>query len=333
MTRVLLSAFILTLVLSTVSYSQQDETQLVVENNSSPKETIKIDEFGKATEEDISARIDNLFIQLNNNLDFQGYVITYKGGDFLPSDYDVHPNVEAIRKAIAFRRYDESRLVFIDGGFRKEQATEFWMVPPGGVIPVPTETVDKPTLPKDHSYLWGKAFPGDNYDDETSSEFVLPEVKARLAEEEKRAEEEAAANQDPSENGQMPDEVVSEQAGENTESDEEQPLSKEDIDEQRFSWANEKFGNAISADKTNTGVIILYADDQYYDVNKLMKFIEDGRDRIAKASKLNSNQISVVFGGYRPWIQAEFWVVPDGAGQPLPSPEDRPVEDTANTEN
>ena len=330
MIRTLLGSAVLSIVFSITSFSQNIQQQDLVTDVFTPKETIKIDEFGKATDEDVSARIDNFFIQLNNNPDAQGYIITYKGQDFLPADYDVHPNVTRIRKAIAFRRYDESRVVFIDGGFRKEQITEFFLVPPGCVVPQPTETVEKPVLPKDRAYEWGREYPDSNYDDESSSEFILPEVTARMAEEEKRAKEEEAANQSPAE---QQEEFVPEQPSENTENNEEGPLTKDEIEEQRFSWADEKFGAAISADQKNTGVIILYADDQYYDINKLTKFVEEGRDKIAKASKLDPNQISVIFGGYRSFIQADFWVVPDGAGGPLPSPEDRPVESNVDIEN
>src|SRR5262249_5179671 len=155
----------------------------------------KVDEFGKATHCDLSARIDNLFTQLNANPDATGYVITYNGADFLPSDYDRSPMRQQIMKAIAFRSYESSRLVFIDGGFRETITTELFLVPPNGALPTPTETVPKPKMPKTKTFLWGEAvFEGFDDGVDPLSDFILPEIKAKQDEEMAATEAEIAAD-------------------------------------------------------------------------------------------------------------------------------------------
>ena len=70
-------------------------------------------------------------------------------------------------------------------------------------------------------------------------------------------------------------------------------------------------------------MIVLYADENYYDINSLMAFVEDGRSRIAKRSGIESDRIQVVFGGYRGVPQVELWLVPDGGPMPEFRTDDR----------
>ncbi len=74
-------------------------------------------------------------------------------------------------------------------------------------------------------------------------------------------------------------------------------------------------------------MIIFYADDAYYDVSKLQSHIEDGRRRIAEAAKISPDKIQVIFGGYRNFIEAEFWIVPKRGEMPKPKPEEKLIEE------
>jgi hypothetical protein len=92
----------------------------------------QIDEFGKVTNDDIKARVDGFYTQLNNNPAAQGYVINYG------SPADIKARRAAIMKAIAFRKYDPSRLTFVDGPDQGTGImTRFWLVPSGAVPPTP----------------------------------------------------------------------------------------------------------------------------------------------------------------------------------------------------
>ena len=80
--------------------------------------------------------------------------------------------------------------------------------------------------------------------------------------------------------------------------------------------AKKGFGDAIKANPTNNGVIVLYADENTYDLERLVGFVEGGRNQIAELSALGSERIQVVFGGYRAVPQVELWVVPEGGSMP-----------------
>ena len=63
---------------------------------------------------------------------------------------------------------------------------------------------------------------------------------------------------------------------------------------------------------------------------KLKRFVEEGRDRIAKAANLRPAQIKVMFGGFREWPQIEYWIVSKGAKAPVPTPEERPANEESS---
>ncbi|MEP6847962.1 MAG: hypothetical protein ABI999_03835 [Acidobacteriota bacterium] len=312
----LVRIILLTLVSAIVGFSQQAEDDMPVSANPQPKVAIKIDEFGKAGDCDLGARIDNLFTQLNNNPDATGYIITYSGKDFLPSDYERSPMRERIVKGMAFRKYDTSRIVFVDGGFRETVSTELFLVPPGVVAPSSSETVSKPKMPKRKTFLWGRS--GIGFNDEGSDildEFILPEVKAKQ-DAEFPADSVVENDGNTEASNDAPVEEVSDAP--------EPPFSPEDIQDLRFLWANEKFGSEIVGRKEASGILIFYADDQYYDISRVRYFVEEGKSRIANSAKLDLSRIQVIYGGYRDFPEAEFWIVPPGGEIPLAKPDERP---------
>jgi hypothetical protein len=312
-------------------YTTDLSTPVTSEN---PIGTTKIDEFGRVSECELGARIQNFFAELANDPDSTGYILLYNGADVLPSEYGVQGSLmdKRIRQEIAFLKLDESRVVFVEGGFRKSLTTELWRVPAGYFPPEPSDVVEKPTMPKDKTFLWGKSWVGDGNEDVGDDEFILPSVKAKQEEEEKLAElENAALNVEQADlaTGGLPEEtgVQSEEVPlDNEESVETVQLSPEEIRENRYSWARASFGEEIANRSKATGVLIFYADDEYYDIKKVVQFVIEGRNIIAKKSKIDRKLIKIVFGGYRNSMEAEFWIVPPKGKMPKPTPEDRPVE-------
>ncbi|HVF30599.1 MAG TPA: hypothetical protein VNA22_06490 [Pyrinomonadaceae bacterium] len=104
------------------------------------------------------------------------------------------------------------------------------------------------------------------------------------------------------------------------------------VTDAKFHWAKKSFGDVVKgkpggdgvkAKTESNGVIVLYADENFYDINALMSFVEEGRNRIAANADLPANRIQVVFGGYRGIPQVELWVVAEGAAMPEFRAEDR----------
>ncbi len=164
------------------------------------------------------------------------------------------------------------------------------------------------------------------------NQFILPDVRARLDEE---PVGDADSSFDPStiDPGTSSDQVAqSEPSGEAQNEDAQQPAAGENeegypagsrLDTLKYAWAKKAFGEAVKASPTNTGVIILYADENYYDAEKLTRFVEEGRDRIAESAVIPGDRIQVVFGGYRAVPQVELWVVPQGGPMPEFKTDDR----------
>lgn len=292
--------------------------------NREKKVAVKIAEYGAAGECERSAIADLFFSALAENPDATGYVINYQGENVLPAEYESSLRARQIRQAIAFRRFDASRIVFIGGGFRSEAASEFWLVPTGADKPTPTDTVPKPALPKNKTYLHDNKGFTQAYEEEDSilSDFILPHVKAEIAERQRLDEEEWEKN-DPQGAAEYKASLASE-----VENPPEEP-TREELDEARFFWLSGNFGDAIKHQKGARGVIIFYADDLYFDVNKLHAFIDEGRRKIAGDAKIPIEKIQVLFGGYRDRTQAEFWIVPKKGEPPIPTPEQRKTEDEA----
>lgn len=94
----------------------------------------KIEEFGVVTDGYVKMVMDSFYIDLNNNPSAQGYIINYG----LPRE--IAKRRAQIAKSIAFRRYDGTRITFVEGGFRPKIKTEFWLVPLGAENPKPQIT-------------------------------------------------------------------------------------------------------------------------------------------------------------------------------------------------
>ena len=90
-----------------------------------------VDEYGALKDDDVKARVDNFYIQLNNNPSAKGYIINYG------TPAQIKKQKAQIMKAINFRKYDASRVTFVDGPNNGEVKTKFWLVPAGADNPQP----------------------------------------------------------------------------------------------------------------------------------------------------------------------------------------------------
>ncbi|MEQ1604755.1 MAG: hypothetical protein ABL999_07785 [Pyrinomonadaceae bacterium] len=104
------------------------ETAGVIEGQ---KPAIPVDEYGVLKDDDVKARVDNFYIQLNNDPSSKGYIINYG------TAAQIKKQKAQIMKAINFRKYDASRVTFVDGPNNGEIKTKFWLVPAGADNPQP----------------------------------------------------------------------------------------------------------------------------------------------------------------------------------------------------
>jgi hypothetical protein len=154
------------------------------------------------------------------------------------------------------------------------------------------------------------------------NEYIRSDVRQRLDREPVSQDEEPALADEPQTSEHDEDSPAVEQV-ENAEADDDVETKARNLDKIRFAWAKKKFGDVLAADPNLTGTIVVYADERFYDIDRLLMFIDSGRDRIAAGSEVDANSIQVLFGGYRGVPQVEMWVVPIGAEPPEMKPEDR----------
>lgn len=86
----------------------------------------QVDELGHICSEDLMARLDNFFIQLNNDPTAKGYIFFYGGN--LTEGRNLHL-IDYMTKFYPTRRIDKSRLLLLRGENREQEHTEFWLVP------------------------------------------------------------------------------------------------------------------------------------------------------------------------------------------------------------
>lgn len=277
-------------------------------------EAQKIDEFDSLTECDLRSRLDNFLVELTRQPYAIGYIFFYQGENALPSEIENPKRAERLYlNHINMRRFDANRIV-LNNYYRKETATELWIVPENAAPPTPTGTIEKPKVSLDKTLLYDRGYIDFEYDSDNSLNFLLPHKKAEY---EKMFE---------------PSEEFAEEVTEETNT-EETKLSAEELEEIKFGWTSDRFGAFLEKNKKMKGVIMFYADDQEYDIGKVTSHIEEGKQRIAKAANIKPERMKVVFGGYKSYIQIEFWAVPEKGNSPVPEPEERIIEEETESED
>ncbi len=99
-----------------------------------PDEPISVDEFGNLKDDDVKARVDNFYIQLNNNPNAQGYAIIY--GTAAQKKKLRAQIMKAINRPGSGQ--DASRITFVDGPDDGSGGkVKFYLVPAGATPPNP----------------------------------------------------------------------------------------------------------------------------------------------------------------------------------------------------
>ncbi|HRI05128.1 MAG TPA: hypothetical protein PLL77_15430 [Pyrinomonadaceae bacterium] len=295
----------------------------------------KIDEFSHIDDSELYINVAVLFERLKTEpAGTYAYVIAYKGADALPADRDRNRVAERIRESIALQNQDARQLVMIDGGFRKTDGAEFFFVEAGNKPPLPSNTVPPPKTPRG-TVLWAKTIlteessPIEEFvnraivyrdleDDDTDGRPFIPDLP------------ETQPNPSTSQPETWKLGLFIPELTFNTDNSEKLPLTAEELDAIRFNWTNKKFAGAVAKTKGSYGIMIYYADDQFYDISRLEPFIAAGRDRMAYAAGIFGESIQIIFGGYRGQPQVEYWLVPADGTRPIAKPEAHDAPPTDN---
>ena len=95
-------------------------------------DAILVDEFGRLANDDIRARLDAFFLELQNNPTNQGYIINYG------TNAEIAARERLITNHIAFRQFDRSRITLVRGGdLGTGPNTKLYRIPPGAENPTP----------------------------------------------------------------------------------------------------------------------------------------------------------------------------------------------------
>lgn len=295
-----------------------------IENPESPEitQTTKFDDFGPVGDCDLGARLDNFLIALRNYPAAKGYIIFYRGADELPAqqtDEFAGRVLSMYSNHLRFRRFPPERVTTIDGGFRSERVTELWLVPPGGEIPQPSDTVEKPEQPKNKALLIER-----NYLELAGAEIPEPEESVEETETEVVWD------------GTVEPVAPFKSSETNTEKENQTGAEIEEEtapEEEFFEWTSGYFANILKEDKSARGRVIFYADETVYDLTKARAIVEKGMQNLAKETELDLRRVKIIFGGYREAPEVEFWIVPRGAKKPKPEPQERKIKEEIETEN
>jgi hypothetical protein len=265
------------------------------DNKEKPVEPIKFDEVGDVDTCEFLKRISKFFQATSNKPDHQGYIINYG------FDTDIANREQWITQRIASRNFDRSRITLVRGGYLPVPTTEFWLIPPHAKNPNVSKSEPEPPAGtvSPHASLFDTTY------FQEFDEFVLDSIKQK-EEEERRQEQHDDGDQD-----------AEEDYGPNS------------PPRDRFKWTEVYVPFDLQAQNGSKIMIIFYADEDRYDIRAITQFIEQGRDRLAKETKLPKERLIVVFGGYRESPEAEFWFVPRNGKEPVP---DSLCKDDSQTE-
>ena len=317
------SILLLVVLIYTAVYAQHHHTGTEGPRPEKSEKTELIDEFGSLGHCDLTSRFDNFFAELSNRPSSVGYVLVYQKVDALPADYDAPPMARFFTNHLAFRNFDPSRVTVVNAGFQTGPHTQLWIVPPGGEIPTPSDTLAPPVIPTDRTFLYDS----DDLVADESGESLRPFELAWVREEREQQEAQTRAELQSDDDARAPATENSDEAEEQIEDEYVDERSPEEIEADRFSWVSEKFGNVLKTRKEASGVIVFYADDQTLDIGMLTDFIQQGKKRLTDKAELRIDRISVRFGGYRNFPEVEYWVVPPKGADPVATPSERPIEE------
>ncbi|MDQ3490670.1 MAG: hypothetical protein M3449_06350 [Acidobacteriota bacterium] len=95
-------------------------------------ESVLVDEFAALSDDDVRARLDAFFIELQNNPNNQGYIINYG------TDREIAARERLITRHINFRNFDRSRITLVRGSDTGSGVnTRLYRIPEGAENPAP----------------------------------------------------------------------------------------------------------------------------------------------------------------------------------------------------
>ena len=238
---------------------------------------------------------------LSNKPGYQGYIVNYG------TNHEIGRRERLITNRIAFRNFDRARITLVRGGYLSKPATEVWLIPPGADNPEISGGGEEPPLL--NSVIEPYAVDRFNY---VIDEFLLESIRTKDEEEQEKV-------MSP---GGTPD-PDSEEAETSEEDDSSDDGPKAWYDTPRFQWVAVSIAKRLATHKGTTGVIIFYVDDRIYDITKLTRFVEEGRDLLAKEGRISRSRLEVKFGGYRETSEVEFWVLEPQDAYPRLIPDER----------
>lgn len=135
------------------------------------KEARKIDEFGELPCGHFMAIADAIVMEQMKEPGSKIYVFYYEGKAYSASVWNRRTKEHemktfrprrghALNRAkelgiyLRSRNFDESNIILVDGGYRKEFILEIWLVPAGAAIPKATPTLEEKDV------IFGKGKPG-----------------------------------------------------------------------------------------------------------------------------------------------------------------------------
>jgi hypothetical protein len=99
----------------------------------------KVDEYGNLSPSDERARLDNFAVELKNDPESVGYIVSYAGRRAVANE----ARAERARSyLIGKHEVGAGRVVIIDGGHREERTIELWVLPHEAAAPSASPTVD-----------------------------------------------------------------------------------------------------------------------------------------------------------------------------------------------
>lgn len=96
-------------------------------------ESIKFSEIGISEETVFKQHVYDFLTKIKAEKVSRGYVFNYG------SESDVAYRETIAKNMVVFRQYDAIRITFVQAGFAEFPKTEFWIVPPGAIPPIPGE--------------------------------------------------------------------------------------------------------------------------------------------------------------------------------------------------
>ena len=101
------------------------------------------------------ARLDNFFIDLNNDPAADGVIVLY--GDLRAAGAASHRELQ-LRNHFTFRGFPLERVEFVRGPAREDGTTQFWIVPPGANGPEVDQTLPPVEKPPTEPYLYAAQY-------------------------------------------------------------------------------------------------------------------------------------------------------------------------------